>query len=101
MPLLTDTPEFFPTANYYIAALHQLPGVYHSCNVGTVAGLQIPWVVINVLIYALLVGLLTLEWVLSAISIGNSNCNLPLCTDIQFNTYLSYAGFLYNPLQSL
>jgi hypothetical protein len=34
-------------ANDAIISFHHLPGIYHSGNVGSASGLQIPWIILE------------------------------------------------------
>src|SRR5664279_2218402 len=45
MPYVADSPELLTPANDGIVAFHQLPGVNHAGNMGSMTGLQIPWIV--------------------------------------------------------
>jgi hypothetical protein len=39
-------PELLTPADDEMVTVHQLPGLNHACNIGPVAGLQIPWIIL-------------------------------------------------------
>src|SRR6516225_459243 len=100
MPCHADPSKLLPPANDCIAPLHQFPGIYHSGNVAAMSTLQIPRVVFQTVLFfpavIVLAGVLTWEWMLSAISTGHGYGNLPPCTDVQFDPYPPHAGFFHD-----